>query len=250
MAADGGRAARGSSSSRTRSRSAAQLNIRLAELTDLVSELLLPVAQGDEQDRRGPGEVRPEPLSRRMASDASSCTSACRRPARPTCRRSSGSNRSALRRPGRAAARAPGAASTCGPAAVVRERAAGSSGGTPSAPRRLGRGSAEEVEAWPGTALISHEFFAGATAEQAARAVGRPRGGRGARRGHRPRHRSAWSPRAGRSSSRTARPPRSTTTPFARTEPAGRLGLGRRSTSPTCCAAGGRRARRPSGCTC
>ena len=43
-------AAPGEPRSSRRCRSAAQLNLRLAELTDLVTELLLPVAQRDEDE--------------------------------------------------------------------------------------------------------------------------------------------------------------------------------------------------------
>ena len=66
------------------------------------------------------------------------------------------------------------AASTCGPAGWSgRTRASARRG--PEAARAWDR-LVEEIDAWAGTAVVSHEFFAAASAEQAGRAAARARG--------------------------------------------------------------------------
>ena len=70
-----------------------------------------------------------------------------------------------------------------------------------------------DINAWPGTAIVSHEFFAAASAEQARAGDAAARRRRGARRRDRPRHRQpGHRPLAGVREERLDRR-RSTTTP-------------------------------------
>ena len=114
-----------------------QLNLRLAELTDVVQELLLPVAQRDEAAHRRPCWRSTPRACERGGTHGSSSTSGCPRRARRTCRRCMWDNRDELRAAGRAAARGVEPRSTCGPAAwSARTRSLDRRG--PEAAARLG----------------------------------------------------------------------------------------------------------------
>ena len=237
-----------------------QLNLRLAELTDVVQELLLPVAQRDEaEDRRGAGEVRQGPLSRWRRTRLLPRRSAQDRHDVPPDAALGQRGRAAPA--GRAAARGTRSGEHLWASGVVRE--------DPKLDRRGPRAAeawdriVADVNDWPGTAMVSHEFFAAASAEQARAGDAAARGRRGARGGHRPRDaQPGHRPLAGVREERLHRR-RSTTTPSARTtspeqewdwgtldladvlQPVGRLAAARAGAR-----ADAARARRPRGTSC
>ena len=185
--------------------------------------------------------------SRSEWSTASSSTSGCRRPRPPTCRPSSGATGTGCAR----------AASWCRAterrdhlwaSREVREdphqqRA------PRAAPDRLDADLRRELAPPTGTGLISHEFFAAASAAPGparwSTALATPRCTSSSPRASR----SGCSPPAGRRASRTARPPRWPTTAARVSTSRRRSGTGARSTSGWCSSAGRRRCR-PSGSTC
>ena len=209
-----------------------QLNLRLAELTDVVQELLLPVAQRDEARRRprcwsATPRTSAEPaLARRVFLHVGL-------PKTGTTYLQSivWANKDVLRGQG---VLLPG----FGPrqhlwaSCVVREE--------PNLERRhpdahrAWEQLVDDARDWTGTALISHEFFAGASEAQVRTRARRPRRRRGARRRHRPRDRRAGHRTlAGVGQERRHRPDRQLPA-RRRRRPRVTSGAGTPSTSPTC----------------
>ena len=183
-----------------------QLNLRLAELTDLVEQLLLPIAPGPGEDRSGGREVLPGDVSEadRRWQRGSIVHIGLPKTATTYLQTILWGNREALARAGRAAPgrRAPRApvGQPDHPRGPRRRR------GPPSAATEPGSGCAPTSPHWPGDRDHQPRVLRGRI-DRAGRPDGRrPGARRGAPRRHRPRAARACSPPAGRRASRTATP--------------------------------------------